>query len=128
VQISFLGENYMQKAVYQTDSNGLYLYESVANELSLSPGSFNIPFGAYLDAPPATEVGSRPRREGDKWELVEDHRDTSLWFAETGEQYTLGNVRTVNGVDVSYPGWGPLPAWLTDVPPQQSAPDAVAVP
>ncbi|WMD20915.1 phage tail protein [Achromobacter seleniivolatilans] len=111
----------MQKTVYQTDSNGLYLYESVANELSLSPGSFNIPFGAYLDAPPQAEDGRRPRRDGDKWELVEDHRETSLWFAETGDQYTLGNVHDVDGVDVSYPGWGPIPAWLTAVAPVQSA-------
>ncbi|WZB70777.1 hypothetical protein WJ968_37155 [Achromobacter xylosoxidans] len=43
----------MQKKVYQTDSDGLYLYESIANELAMTPGRFNVPFGAYEDAPAA---------------------------------------------------------------------------
>ena len=44
----------MQKTVYQANDDGLFLYETVANELALTPGSFNIPYGAFEDAPPAT--------------------------------------------------------------------------
>ena len=32
----------MQKTVYQANDDGLFLYETVANELALTPGSFNI--------------------------------------------------------------------------------------
>ena len=74
----------MQKKVYQTDSDGLYLYESIANELAMTPGRFNVPFGAYEDAP-ARKSGKWPRRVGGAWVMVEDYRTTPLWVVETGE-------------------------------------------
>ena len=47
----------MHKSVFQTDDDGLFLYETVANDLPLSPGAYNVPFGAYPDAPPAGSSG-----------------------------------------------------------------------
>lgn len=107
----------MQITVFQTDSDGLFLYETVANELPLSPGTFNVPYGAYEDAPPAHQDGLWPRREGDTWVLVPDFRRTPLWVLETGSPYLIGTHHVGASGKVSYPGWGVLPAWLTTVDP-----------
>ena len=55
--------------------------------------------------------------------MVEDHRATPLWVAETGESYAIGSkIKLRGGVDdLRYPGWGPLPAWLSDTAPQRPA-------
>ncbi|MFY3950728.1 hypothetical protein ACOTH2_29895, partial [Achromobacter xylosoxidans] len=115
--INFLGERSMQKDVFQTDDDGLYLYKSVANELALTPGEFNIPYGAYVDAPPAPASGKWPRRVGDVWLMVDDYRTTPLWVVETGAPYSIGGEHDGVTGKVSYRGWGPLPAWLTTVEP-----------
>lgn len=117
----------MQKAVFQTDNDGLYLYQSAANELALTPGAFNIPYGAYEDAPPAPPTGKWALRQGDAWTMVEDHRTTPLWVVETGSRYSIGTE--VDGADgkVSYPGWGTLPAWLTVVEPTPPVEPAATV-
>lgn len=107
----------MQKAVYQTNHDGLFLYESVANELALTPGTFNIPFGACEDPPPQAPSGKCPRRVGNAWELVDDHRTTPLWVVETGAPYQVGAEHEGASGSVRYPGWGPLPNWLTRVAP-----------
>jgi len=107
----------MQKTVYQTDVDGLFLYATTANELALAPGLYNIPFGAYEDAPPAAPAGQVARRTGDAWELVEDYRGVRLWLADSGMLYTIGQEVEVGGESVSYPGWGALPGWLTDAEP-----------
>ncbi|MPS80918.1 MAG: phage tail protein [Achromobacter sp.] len=105
------------KVVYQTAPNGLYLHEVGASELSLTPGEFNIPFGAYADAPPTAPTGKVACRDRDRWVLADDHRNTSLWVLETGLPYSVGTSATVGGQDVAYPGYGPIPAWLTVVEP-----------
>lgn len=107
----------MQKAVYQTDQDGLYIYETVANELALSPGSFNIPYGAQEETPPPTESGSVARWNNEAWTVVEDHRNDALVVTATGAPYELNVEATVDGDAVSYPGWGPLPGWLSLVAP-----------
>ncbi len=107
----------MHKEVFQADDNGLFLYKSVANELVLTPGLFNIPFGAYVDTPPQPAAGQWPRRVGDAWVMVEDYRTTPLWVVETGMPYSIGAEHTGADGNVSYPGWGPLPAWLTQEEP-----------
>ena len=101
------------KVVYQTAPNGLYLHEAGASELPLSPGEFNIPFGAYVDAPPTAPAGKVARREGERWNLVDDHRSTRLWLAGTGLPYSVGTSATVDGQEVAYPGYGQIPSWLT---------------
>lgn len=113
----------MKKTVYQTNDDGLFLYESVANELALAPGSFNIPFGAYEDAPPQALAGKCARRIGNAWVQVDDHRTTPLWVVDTGAPYSAGSEHDGAGGKVSYPGWGMLPAWLTAVEPPQPAAD-----
>lgn len=107
-----------QKVVYQTDSEGLFAYETVANELPLAPGYYNIPYGAYEDVPPPAPAGMVQRRvEGQPWYLVEDHRKDRLWVASTGAPYAPHEEIEVEGVRVSYPGWGLIPAWLTQEEP-----------
>ncbi|PJM72119.1 phage tail protein [Achromobacter ruhlandii] len=112
----------MQKAVFQTDSDGLFQYETVANELPLSPGMFNVPYGAQETAPPAAPAGMVARWDGERWGLVEDYRQAALYVAETGAPYILGGRLEIAGEPVSYSGWGPLPAWLTTVAPSLPTP------
>ncbi|MGE8614040.1 MAG: phage tail protein [Achromobacter veterisilvae] len=104
------------KIVYQTDPvNRLYLYTTVANELPLAPGFFNIPFGAYEDAPPEAPEGYAAQRNeaGTEWGLVEDHRADALYLAASGAPYEVGSAVEIEGVPSSYPGWGEVPTWLT---------------
>ncbi|MPT39777.1 MAG: phage tail protein [Achromobacter sp.] len=111
------------KTVYQTDpASGIYLFPTQANELALAPGIFNIPFGAYEDAPPEVEPGHVAQRDhtGSGWTVVEDHRGEVFYLVDGGAQYSLGSVVDVDGQPMSYPGWGKVPAWLT-----QDAPDPV---
>ena len=82
----------MQKAVFQTDNDGLYLYQSTANELALTPGTFNIPYGAYEDAPPAPPAGKWPRRLGDAWAMVDDYRTTPLYAPTAEHPYLAGRA------------------------------------
>lgn len=101
------------KPVYQTDSNGIYLYETRAAELPLSPGDFNIPFGAYEDAPPPAPHGYVAQRKATGWELVEDHRGTKFRITSTGEPYQLGAETGAPDEPDVYLGFGPIPDWLT---------------
>lgn len=115
----------MQKEVFQTDGHGLFLYKTAAHELPLSPGNFNIPYGAYEDAPPKPVAGKWPRREGNSWVMVEDHRTTPLWVVDSGAAYSVGAEVESTAGKLCYPGWGPLPKWLTTVEPSPPAEDPV---
>lgn len=110
------------KTVYQTNQDGLFLHETVANELALSPGMYNVPYGAQEEAPPSIPAGKAARWDGKRWTLVEDRRHATLYVAETGELYTFGEQAEVAGEPVSYAGWGPLPGWLTADAPSPTAP------
>lgn len=111
----------MQKNVFQTDIDGLFLYQTVANELPLTPGTFNIPYGAYENEPAQPAAGKWLRRVGDGWLMVEDYRTTPLWVVETALAYSVATSHEGIDGEVSYPGWGPLPAWLTQDEPQPLA-------
>lgn len=107
----------MSKTVYQTDSDGLFLYAAVANELPLAPSFFNVPYGAVEEQPPAAPAGRVARWAGQAWELEEDHRHDSLWLVGAGEKYTVGAAVKVDDQDMRYPGWGAVPDWLTNIEP-----------
>lgn len=109
-----------QKTVYQTTNEGLFAYESVAHELPLAPGYYNVPYGAYEDAPPDAPQGMVQRMTQAGWLLVEDHREARLWVTTTGEPYTINDAVEIEGESASYPGWGPLPSWLTMDEPEQA--------
>lgn len=103
-----------QKTVYQTDDDDLFVYDLVVYELALAPGHYSIPYRAYEDVPPDAPPGKVARRVAGKWLLVDDHRGAELWLAETGKPYQVKQEIELEGeTTVSYPGWGPLPAWLT---------------
>lgn len=104
-------------AVYQADILGFFLYETIAHELALAPDYYNIPFGAYVDAPPAAASGMIARRIGEEWVLVEDHRDGVFFVVESNARYTIGAPATVDGIEVQYDGGGAVPEWLTDIEP-----------
>lgn len=106
------------KVVYQTNPDGLFLYETVANELALQPGSFNVPYGAVGTPPPEVAAGAVARWTGEEWVSVEDHRGDVLYVADSGELYSLGSAVEVNEDEVNYAGWGPVPAWLTPTAPE----------
>ena len=113
------------KAVFQTDRDGLFAYETVANELPLAPGYYNVPYGAREDAPPEAPAGMVARGvDGQPWALVEDYRAANLWVRATGEPYTCRDLIEIDGESASYPGWGPLPSWLTVEEPEKAAAEA----
>lgn len=109
----------MQKIVFQANDDGLFMYQTVANELALTPGSFNIPYGACEVAPPMAPAGKWPRWVGQAWVMVDDYRTTPLWVVETGMPYSIGAEVDSAAGKVSYPGWGPLPVWLTQEDPSK---------
>ncbi len=59
------------KIVYQTDSAGLFVGNTVADESPREPGVWHIPSGCVEKAPPAEwHTDQWPRWNGVGWELV----------------------------------------------------------
>lgn len=115
------------KTVYQSDPiSGIYLFTTQANELALAPGLFNIPFGAYEEAPPEVLEGEVAQWNSisSAWMTVEDHRGEALYLVKDGTQYQMGSSVEVDGEPASYPGWGKVPAWLTPIPGSPEASEA----
>ncbi|VVD98358.1 hypothetical protein PCO31110_02007 [Pandoraea communis] len=108
------------KVVYQADEVGFFLYPTMAYELYLSPGDFNVPYGAVEAQPPTVEGGMVPMWDGAAWSVVEDHRGKKLYVAHTGHEYQLGAAVDVSGESVTYHGGGPIPPWLTETAPEVS--------
>lgn len=107
-----------KKTVYQADMRGFFLHPDEASELFFQPGEFNMPFGSVEQEPPPAGEGFVPRLIGGKWEVVEDHRGEVLYVASTGAHYEFGTLVELDGSSVIYDGGGPVPAWLTNVPPE----------
>lgn len=57
------------KTVYQTDAQGWYLGETVADESPLEPGTWLLPAGAVEPAPPDPPEGKWPRWIDGAWTL-----------------------------------------------------------
>lgn len=113
-----------QITVYQTDADGLYLHAVTANELAMQPGTYNVPFGARLTAPPEAPAGQVALAVGESWTLVEDHRAATLYRTSDGSEYAIGSTVLDRDQAVRYPGWGPIPDWLTSTRPEMDAPTA----
>ena len=56
--------------VYQTDFDGFYVGETLAQESPLEPGVFLIPGGAFEAKPPALSGGERARMVSGSWVTV----------------------------------------------------------
>jgi len=106
-----------QITVYQTDADGAFLHATVANELPLTPGLFNVPFGAKLTAPPDAPAGHVAVAVGSDWITQEDHRSESLYLVSTGAPYALKTTLMLDAGAVRYTGLGTIPDWLTDQAP-----------
>jgi len=102
-----------QITVYQTDEDGAFLHPVVATELALVPGTYNVPFGAKLTAPPQAPEGHVAIAVGDDWITTEDHRQDMLYLVDSGEPYALKTTLALNGAVVRYTGLGAIPDWLT---------------
>lgn len=60
-----------EKTAYQTDSAGIYVGDTVADESPLEPGVWLLPAGATFDALPAEWPADKwPRHVAGHWELV----------------------------------------------------------
>lgn len=81
----------MEKIVYQTDPNGIYVGATVADEDPLTPGTFLIPGGAYEDAPPALAANEAAKRVGDAWIVIPDFRGQIYWLAD-GSRHVVSDV------------------------------------
>ncbi|AJC15147.1 hypothetical protein [Pandoraea sputorum] len=110
------------KTVYQTDEHGRFLYPTTAHELFLSPGKYNVPYGAVETEPPDTETGKVQKWTDGVWKLVEDNRGKSLYVVHSGDKYSLSTVVEIDGESVTYHGAGPIPAWLAETPPVVTTP------
>lgn len=100
--------------VWQTNAAGFLLYAIGANELSMQSGEYNIPYGAYADAPPDARAGHVARRIEGAWAMVEDHRSDTLYVIDGhGTKYQIGSEIEIEGTMLSYDGGGPIPDWLT---------------
>lgn len=107
-----------QITVYQADPFGFYADKVIAYEFALARGTYNVPYGALLAAPPADiPVGQCAFRAGADWTLVEDHRNDALYRIDTAEQYVLGQTVIIAGSAACFVGAGPVPAWLTALVP-----------
>jgi len=111
-----------QITVYQTDANGAFLHPVVATELAMSPGTYNVPFGAKLNPPPEAPEGHVAVAVGDDWAVLEDHRKDTLYLVDSGEPYAFKTTLAVGGAAVRYTGLGAIPAWLTDQAPAPQEP------
>ena len=107
-------QNRLSKRSHKRD----HLFTTQANELALAPGLFNIPFGAYEEAPPAVPEGevAQWNPTSSAWMAVEDHRGETFYLVKDGTAYEMGSSVEVDGEPTSYPGWGKVPAWLTLIP------------
>ncbi|MBP6018809.1 MAG: hypothetical protein KA735_04905 [Burkholderiaceae bacterium] len=105
---------------YQVDAHSILMGDGLVREVH-SKGHLQV-----LVAPPSRPAGQLARwvtelcpvrdisygEDGTgQWLLEPDHRKTLLYQTTDGQAYTLG-TETEQG---SYPGWGDLPSWLTDV-------------
>ena len=107
------------KTVYQADADGFFLHELTAYELPLEPDKFNVPHGAYEDAPAVAAPGYVAKRSGTGWQQVQDNRGATLYVVSTGAPYAVGSEIAVGSAMVRYDGGGPPPAWLTSTAPQK---------
>lgn len=99
--------------VWQTDSAGFLVCQVLANELAMQPGVFNVPYGAYTDAPEPAPAGYVTRRIDDAWVQVEDYRAETLYISGTDTEYKVGSSIDIDGEDYVYDGSGPMPDWLS---------------
>ena len=111
----------MHKSVFQTDDDGLFLYETVANDL---PVARRLQRALWRLSRCAARRRQRPLAALDGQWLADGRRPSrhAAMVAE-GESYAIGSkIKLRGGVDdLRYPGWGPLPAWLSDTAPQRPA-------
>ena len=55
--------------VYQTDQNGYYLHETIADESPLEPGVWLIPGGCVEEKPPKLSDRQKARWSGSQWDI-----------------------------------------------------------
>ena len=111
----------MHKSVFQTDDDGLFLYETVANDLPVARRLQR----ALWRLSRCAARRQRPLAALDGQWLADGRRPSrhAAMGGGNGESYAIGSkIKLRGGVDdLRYPGWGPLPAWLSDTAPQRPA-------
>jgi hypothetical protein len=71
---------------YQTDENGFYVGDVVADESPLEPGVFMIPGGCVETPPPAPKDGYRARWNGEGWDLIAQAQEVAVTSPEMTQQ------------------------------------------
>jgi len=108
--------------VYQTDADGIYTHPVQAYPFGNQPDTYNVPYGARLNAPPEVGEGQAALAVGDGWTVVADNRQTTLYRIDNAQQYAFGVVVQIDNNAVRYTGIGDVPDWLTEqVPPAPGA-------
>lgn len=106
-----------EKTVYSYDGKNIFSGNVILDDTDKSPsGAWNIPGGCTDVKPPEETKGFVPVWDGEKWNLVEDHRGDTYWLP--GELYgSPGRVmKTV----------GALPEGATTTPPEQTPEELAA--
>ena len=63
-------KNDYQRIVFQTDSDGFYVGEALADPDPKNAGRWLIPGGCVELPPPEKQAGKRPKWMGYKWKLI----------------------------------------------------------
>jgi hypothetical protein len=82
--------------VYQTDLDGIYVGTTVAQEDPKNPGTYLLPRGCVLEAPPVAGPHQVAVYKNEAWSLVADYRGVTYWLAD-------GTSTTVTTVGVTPP-------------------------
>lgn len=89
--------------VYAFDSNGIYS-DSYTAQIVIGSG---LPANTTTIAPPAVQSGHAAVFQNGAWDIVEDHRGTTVWDSKTGAHTVISQV-------------GPLPENVTTIEPEQA--------
>ncbi len=108
----------MQKIVYQTNAQGLYVGQTVADPSPLEPGVWLIPGGCVEQAPPERPEHKAAHWDGQAWQLVNFYDGLVVYDIKTGYPRTLTGMEPIpSGYTTAQPGQDQVwknGAWVDD--------------
>lgn len=95
----------MQKIVYQTNAQGLYVGQTVADRSPLEPDVWLIPGGCVEQAPPERPEHKAAHWNGQSWHLVNFYDGLVIYDIKTREPRTLNGLEPIpSGYTLFQPG------------------------
>ena len=95
----------MQKIVYQTNAQGLYVGQAIADPNPMESGGWLIPGGCVEQAPPERPEHKAAHWNGQTWQLVDYHDGLIVYSIKTAEPRTLTGMEPIpSGYTLKQPG------------------------